>query len=84
MAVGGHRDQWPPHGGGAIARAFNPGVEEFSGAGTCVCSPRQLAVSSGCDGNDPQGTAGAADDFQWCGDDNGASWRELIKVGQTG
>jgi hypothetical protein len=27
------------HTGGAAARAFNPGVEEFSCAGTSVCSP---------------------------------------------
>src|SRR6202034_2860453 len=40
--------------------------------------------ASGCDGNYSQRTAGAADDFQWRGDDNGAGWRKLIQVGQTG
>jgi hypothetical protein len=45
---------------------------------------RILRRRLGCDGNDSQRTAGAADDFQWRGDHDGACGRKLIKVGQTG
>ena len=39
---------------------------------------------SGCDGNDTQRTAGAADDFQWRGNDDGTGRRKLIKVAESG
>jgi hypothetical protein len=45
---------------------------------------RPIRRRLGCDGNDSQRTAGAADDFQWRGDDDSAGGRKLIKVGQTG
>src|SRR5258708_20055717 len=40
--------------------------------------------ASRCDGNSPQGTAGASDDFQWCGNDDRAGRRKLIEIAQTG
>lgn len=40
--------------------------------------------TSGCYGNDPQGAARAADNFEGCGNHDGAGWRKLIKVGKTG
>src|ERR1700691_2919882 len=40
--------------------------------------------ASWCDGNDPQRTAGAAYDFQWRRNDDGADRRKLIQVVQTG
>jgi|SRR5580700_11485929 hypothetical protein len=77
------RSMASPRGARSLVHSTQAGKSSRARA-LVFAPPRQLAVSSGCDGNDPQGTAGAADDFQWCGDDNGASWRKLIKVGQTG
>jgi hypothetical protein len=37
----------------------------------------------GCDRNNSQRTARSANDFQWCGDNDGASRRKLIKIRQT-
>ena len=39
---------------------------------------------SGCNGDDSQRTAGATNDFQWRGNDDGPGRGKLIKVGQTG
>src|SRR5258708_8722498 len=40
--------------------------------------------ASRCDGNSPQGTAGASDDFQWRGNDDRAGRRKLVEIAQTG
>src|SRR5580692_818447 len=45
---------------------------------------RRLRLASWCDGDHSQRTAGAADDFQWRGDHDGAGGRKLIKVRQAG